>query len=91
MSFMSLKLLATVAVVIGKTKAIEARCSRLGRPAFRVSFCKRLVRTDSRNCTFTKIGKQHAACLEKARTNVRNVGFLAIDILFYANLIGVTS
>ena len=34
-----------VAVVIGKTKAIEARCSRLGKPAFRVSFCKRLVRT----------------------------------------------
>ena len=88
MSFMSLKLLSTVAVVIGKTKAIEARCSRLGKPAFRVSFCKRLVRTD---CTFTKIGKQHAACFEKARTNVRNVGFLAIDILFYANLIGITA
>ena len=35
MSFMSLKLLSTVAVVIGKT--IEARCSRLGKPASRVS------------------------------------------------------
>ena len=44
MSFMSLKLL-TVAVVIGKTKAIKARRSRLGKPAFRVSFCKRLVKT----------------------------------------------
>ena len=42
MSFMSLKLLSTVAAVIGKTKAIEARRSRL---AFRVSLCKRLVKT----------------------------------------------
>ena len=42
MSFIALKLLSTVAVVTGKTKAIEARSSRF---TFRVSFYRRLLRT----------------------------------------------
>ena len=47
---------------------------------------------DSGSCSFTKIGKQYAACLEKARTNVRNVSFLAIDVSFLcANLSGITA
>ena len=44
-SFISLKLLSTVAVVTGSTVQIAARQQRLRKPAFKVSFVKILVRT----------------------------------------------
>ena len=88
---MSLKLLSTVGVVIGKTKAIEARCSRLGKPAFRVSFCKRLVRTVGTVASRKLVNNSYAACLDKACSKVRNVGFLAIDNSLCSNLIGTTA